>query len=267
MINKFLKSSLLIILMTLVWANHAYAKNDYVFDPHDPNHSLYVPNGQGPFPVILLLHASTGVVKINHDWAVHLKNRGYIVFIIDSFKPRGWIDRESVGWEKATEAQLADVAPAYQYIESLSFVDPNRIGLLGFSMGGFDVLRVMEESQSNHRDFNKISFKAAASFYGVCHRLHSKTELIGPTSIFIGDNDDRATTDDCKELVNRSAKNQKDVSIVIYKDALHGFDNPEFPPSKEVIDEKGEHYHIGFNEQARQQALHDLPVFFDQYLK
>ncbi len=256
-------------MLAVVDENAKYgAENEYTFDPKDPNHSLYIPDGKGPFPAILLLHASSGVAKINHDWATRLKNHGYVVYLIDSFKPRGWTDRESVGWEKATEAQLSDITPAYHYLESLASVKPNRIGILGFSMGGFDVLRVMEQPTSNHpQDFQKLPFKAAASFYGVCHRLSPMAQLRGPTMIYIGDNDDRATTNDCKELVNRSVKNNEPISINIYKNALHGFDNFEFPPSKEVVDEKGEHYHIGYNEQARQLAINDLPKFLDGYLK
>ncbi|AWN74686.1 dienelactone hydrolase family protein [Legionella anisa] len=240
---------------------------DYVFNPNDPHHSLYIPDAPTKAPAILLLHASTGIEKVNYDWATRLKEHGYVVFIIDSFKPRGWEDRRSVGWEKATQAQLDDVLPAYEYLSQLQFVDPDRIGILGFSMGGFDVLNVMESVQHDPKPYQQISFKAAASFYGVCHRLDKGTQLRANTKIFIGDNDDRSTTQDCIHLVNRSTDNHQNVSIQIYSDALHGFDNFEFPASKEVIDEKGEHYHIGFNEAARVQVLKDLPEFFDRYLK
>lgn len=247
--------------------NNALAAKDYIFDPKDPNHFLYVPEGKGPFPAILLLHASTGIQKVNHDWAVRLKDQGYVVYMIDSFKPRGWEDRSSVGWDTATNAQLADVAPAYRYLSHLPNVDSSHIGLLGFSMGGFDVLRVMAAHKSMPEEYQTISFTAAASFYGVCHRLSSETTLKGPTAIFIGSDDDRATTEDCKQLIKRRSGDSKSITMHIYQHALHGFDNFEFPPSKEVIDERGEHYHIGYNEQARQSSLKDLPRFFDQYLK
>lgn len=67
------------------------AKNqDYVFDPNDPHHSLYIPDATIESPAILLLHASTGIEKVNYDWATRLKEHGYVVYMIDSFKPRGW---------------------------------------------------------------------------------------------------------------------------------------------------------------------------------
>lgn len=239
---------------------------DYIFNPKDAHHSMYLPEGNGPFPAVLLLHASTGIEKVNHEWGKILKDNGYVVYIIDSFKPRGWLDRLSVGWEKATAAQLDDVTPAYRYLTELPFVDVNRIGLLGFSMGGFSVLRVMDSSELNPTGL-ETHFKASASFYGVCHRLPPQTKLKGNTTIFIGEDDDRAKTNDCEELIQRSNLNMQAVNIVKYKDALHGFDNSEFPPRKELIDEKGERYHIGYNKAARELSIKDLLLFFNKNLK
>ncbi|CZJ03761.1 hypothetical protein DM455_13305 [Legionella pneumophila] len=264
----FFHSKMIFMLFILLVCTEVLAHNeDYVFDPNDPHHSLYIPDATMRSPAILLLHASTGIEKVNYDWATRLKEHGYVVYMIDSFKPRGWEDRRSVGWERATQAQLGDIVPAYEYLKQLPSVDPDRIGLLGFSMGGFDVLKIMALSQQDPQPYQKLSFKAAASFYGVCHRLEEGTKLRAITKLFIGKNDDRATTQDCVQLVNQSTGSNQNVSIQIYENALHGFDNFEFPVSKEVIDEKGEHYHIGFNEAARAQALKDLPEFFDGYLK
>lgn len=240
--------------------------SDYHFNPEDPRHALFIPEQVQHAPAILMLHASTGIEDVNYDWARRLKERGYVVYIIDSFKPRGFEDRRSVGWDNATQAQLEDIAPAYEYLSHLSFVDPNKIGLLGFSMGGFDVLKVMSVS-NNPADYQQLNFKAAASFYGVCHRLDADTRLKANIKIFIGEDDDRGTTQDCIRLIKQNREDTQNIFINIYPNALHGFDNYEFPESKELIDEKGEKYHIGFNEKARIQSLIDLPAFFDGYLR
>lgn len=262
--NNFLKHWILIFFILFASTSCFADADDYVFDPLDPHHSMYIPDGEDRFPAILLLHASTGIESVTIDWATLLRNNGYVVYLIDSFKPRGWEDRSSVGWDKATAAQLADVVPAFQYLSSLPYVDPKRIGVLGFSMGGFDVLRIMERNETNPEDFQKIPFKAAASFYGVCHRLAPVSTLRGITGIFIGDKDDRAKTDDCLALVKRSETTNKFVTMKTYENSLHGFDNFEFPVSKEVVDERGEYYHIGYNYKARQLAIQDLLDFFNQ---
>jgi dienelactone hydrolase len=255
-----------IVLSTLSFSKALAESSDYQFNPEDPHHALYIPDNQTHAPAILMLHASTGIENVNHDWARRLREQGYVVYIIDSFTPRGWEDRRSVGWETATQAQLNDLVPAYEYLSHLPFVDPENIGLLGFSMGGFDVLKVMTES-NNPKNYQQLNFKVAASFYGVCHRLDNNTILKANTKLFIGENDDRATTQDCVQLIHNSSEVNPNIDIQIYSHALHGFDNFEFPESKEIIDEKGEHYHIGFDAAARAEALKDLPDYFDRALK
>lgn len=256
------------IIFLLAFSMNAFAdeQEEYVFDPLDSHHSMYIPEGDGPFPAILILHASTGLEEVNYEWASLLKNHGFVVYLIDSFKPRGWTNRRSVGWDKATAAQLSDVVPAYRYLSTIPYVNPKLIGILGFSMGGFDVLRVMERVESNPQEYQKLPFRAAASFYGVCRRLSPQAKLTGTTTIFVGLNDDRATINDCAALVKRSSVDNKDVAIKTYAGALHGFDNFEFPSNKEVVDERGEHYHIGYNEKARQESIEDLLNFFKQQL-
>lgn len=250
---RFLRYVLISLFCAIFLSSIAYS---YTFHPQSSYHSIYKPEGKGPFPAILILHGSSGVGAATRNWASMLKDHGYVVYIVDSFKPRHWKDRQSEGWDNATDAQLSDVTPAYQYLSKLKYVDPNHIGILGFSMGGFDVLRIMSTDQSQ--------FKAAAVFYGVCHRLAENTVIKGPTTIFIGANDDRATTKDCKELIERS--HDKTVKIKIYAHALHGFDNIELPENIEKVDEKGEHFHMGYDQHSKQLAQQDLLQFFDRYL-
>lgn len=265
----FIHMRIILVLGSLLFSSFAFSADyiNYVFDPLDQRHVLYVPNNSTRSPAILILHASTGIEKVNYDWATRLKDRGYVVYMIDSFKPRGWEDRSSAGWEKATQAQLEDVLPAFEYLRQLPFVDASRIGILGFSMGGFDVLKVMEANPDPVQRWHNLPFKAAASFYPVCHRIAAGTRLRKSSKLFIGEDDDRAPTSDCIRLIKDSHSSENPVSILIYPNALHGFDNFEFPESKEIIDERGEHYHIGFNETARQKSLQDMPDFFDSALK
>jgi len=240
--------------------NHAVAKETsaYVFNPNDTHHRLSMPAGKGPFPAVLILHASAGIEKSHTEWAQLLNKAGYVVYIIDSFTPRGYKDRGAMGWEKATQAQLSDLDPAYHYLANLPQVKAEHIGVLGFSMGGYDALLAKQAH---------TPFKAAASFYGVCKMVSPHTQLKGPLKIFIGENDDRSTTTDCEALVQKNQKMGEIISINLYPGAKHGFDNADFRIQKEFADEKGQKYHIEFNEMAKRHAARDLIAFFNQYLK
>lgn len=242
--------------------------NDFIFNPIDSHHAIYIPKGKGPFPAVLMLHASGGVEKVYYEWATKLKQNGYVIYIIDSFTPRGYKDRKSIGWDKATAAQLSDIAPAYHYLSTLPNVDASRIGLLGFSMGGYDTLRAMQKSgEGTIPELNVLHFKAAASFYGVCKLISPEAKFKIPVKIFVGKKDDRATVSACETLVNRSKSNGESFFITVYPNAQHGFDNPDFPPIKELTDEKGEKYHIGYNKKAQQDATRDLLAYFNKNLK
>lgn len=184
--------------------------------------------------------------------------------MVDSFAPRGYKDRKSIGWDKATAAQLSDIFYSYHYLSTLPNVDAQRIGLLGFSMGGYDTLRAMQtRGRGTLPELKALPFKAAASFYGLCKRISPDAAFNKPIKIFIGKQDDRATVSDCKALVDANSS----MLIVIYPNAQHGFDNPAFPPVKELTDEKGEKYHVGYSKKAQFTAENDLIVFFNRYLK
>lgn len=269
---KFILKKTAILLVLLLFFSHiaqAMENNDYLFNPADPRHTLFIPPGKGPFPAVLLLHPSLGIKEFQYDLARNLQNHGYVVYIIDSFTPRGIKDRKSVGWEKATKAQLADIAPAYHYLASLKVIDPKKIGLLGFSMGGYSALKSL---QTNSSDISPrladIPFKAVAAFYPRCIALPKTAKLKNiPLHIFIGDNDDRATTTACVELAKQQQANNNHMFITLYPQGLHGFDVPTLPATAVEIDESGEQYHLGYNKNIAMKAHADLLIFLDHYLK
>lgn len=52
-------------------------------------HSLYRPEGNGPFPAVVLLHTCGGIQPHISDWGQRLKESGYVALAVDSFTPRG----------------------------------------------------------------------------------------------------------------------------------------------------------------------------------
>lgn len=71
-------------------------------------------------------------------WFQYMAERGYVVFSLD---PRGSDNRgkefEQVIFRRAGEAQMEDLMSGVDYLTKLSFVDKNRMGLFGWSYGGF----------------------------------------------------------------------------------------------------------------------------------
>ena len=105
--------------------------------------TLAMPDGAGPFPIVLLLHGFTGsrheLPVLNTEETMYgrtarnLAERGYASLRID-FLGSG----ESDGaWEDTTfTGQIADAFTALEYVTGLEGVDAERIGILGLSQGG-----------------------------------------------------------------------------------------------------------------------------------
>lgn len=115
------------------------------------------------YPVVVYQYAGPNVQLVTDTWNgggelwfQYMAERGYIIFTLDN---RGTENRGKA-FEQSTylnlgvvemEDQLAGVA----YLKSLPYVDPNRMGLFGWSFGGFMTCSVM----TNYPDV----FKAAVA--------------------------------------------------------------------------------------------------------
>ena len=131
---------------------------------------LAKPEGDGPFPAVVLLHGCTGTERntphqtvwrgLNRHASLLNKN-GYVTLIVDSFGPRGIV--HSCKGEYASD-QLADAYAAFDHLTSLPFVNADRIGVVGLSMGGSTALRVAATAHGRA----KTDYAAAVAYYPYC---------------------------------------------------------------------------------------------------
>ncbi|MCD4674742.1 MAG: dienelactone hydrolase family protein [Desulfobacula sp.] len=223
------------------------------------NGKLYKPEGDGPFPAVILLHRCAGIESYDYSWASKIKSWGYVAFIVDSFGPR-WISnacgsKKSIGYkERATDAYSAKL-----YLSGLSFVNSEKIAVIGWSMGGNGVLQaidpVMEELLPPEY---KSPFKAAISFYPYCfNRLDN---LSAPLLILAGGKDDWTPVDACQIRMPKT-KTKHEVRLKIYQDAHHCFDCL----GKNKINRKG--YTVRYNSTATKDSIIQVEKFLAKYLK
>ena len=98
------------------------------------------------YPVIVYWYGGPHAQMITNSWNggagdywfQYMAERGFIVFTIDT---RGSDNRgktfEQAIFRHAGTAQMEDMMSAVNYLTSLSYVDKNRMGLFGWSYGGF----------------------------------------------------------------------------------------------------------------------------------
>lgn len=86
-------------------------------------------------------------------WDVYMAREGYVIFTVDNrgTQYRG-IDFENVTHRQLGVEETKDQMKGVEFLKSLSFVDQNRIGVYGWSFGGFMTLNLM----LRHSDVFKV---------------------------------------------------------------------------------------------------------------
>jgi dienelactone hydrolase len=215
--------------------------------------------GTGPFPAVILAHGCFGVEQNQFDWAQRLNAWGYVTLILDSFGPR---DVQNVCSDPKTvspETRACDVFGAAAYLRKQSYVNPQKIGLIGFSHGGWTALYAAQESFA--AKVQQDPLQAVVAYYPWCPRFGLK-ETKTPLLVLIGKEDDWTPLEKCVKLLDgqdKAFKNQ--VKLIAFDDAFHGFDDSGVKSPKEYDGHK-----IEFNSQAAAKSIDDTNTFLKSFL-
>jgi dienelactone hydrolase len=182
--------------------------------------------GNDRLPAVVLLHGAGGVSGYVLDWQQDLNAMGVATFVLDSFTPRGIVnvmsDRSQIG-------QLTLIVDAYRALDVLAKhprIDPTRIALMGFSFGGVGALRAsLKRFQGMYGPVGR-EFAAYIAFHMSCNTAYRDDEDVAdkPIRIFRGSEDDYSAAAPCRAYVVRMKAKGKDVQLIEYAGAQHGFD-------------------------------------------
>ena len=204
-------------------------------DPYAPNVGdkitikgfINKPNGEGPFPAVILLHPCSGINDNLHNWARTINGWGYVSLIINSFGPRHIAtacNRNGIHTQQAHDAHAART-----YLRSLSFVDPNKIAVMGFSHGARASIHAIFDKHFYENEKSEGQFAAAISFYPYCNQYVRPyydpyiKNRDAPIMVLIGAKDTWTPARDC-EYIKRTADSKHEAIVVVYPNAYHGFD-------------------------------------------
>ena len=183
--------------------------------------TLIKPDGNGPFPVIILVHGCAGIHKLHYTWAHRFLEWGYASLILDSFGPRN-IERVCDSIEKMAElvpARAQDMYDAKNYLSKQPFASKNSIATVGWSHGAWTVLDAIRRNHPKGGPFS-----AAVAFYPLCE--WPLWSMDAPLLILIGGSDDWTPADLClKNMPTADLPSQHEVMLNIYPGAYHTFDN------------------------------------------
>ncbi len=240
-----------------------------------------------PRPALVLLHGCSGlqvggrIFPLYRDWALQFAGRGYVVLIVDSAGSRGF--GQTCTMSEARRIALAerprDAYAALKYLQTLPYVRPDRIGVVGWSQGGGTILRAIGAHSFGRPDGLTHDFRAAVAFYpGLCsERLQSRplvdaepnswTTTI-PLLVLQGEADNWTPAGPCAAFIADAKARGATVEFKLYPNAFHVFDGPNYPlrelPAYRMAN--GVVPITGTEPAARADALVRVPEFLQRHL-
>ncbi len=112
-------------------------------------HALWrTPDGEGPFPTVLMFHGCGGRRAFLDDYMAAIVRAGLAAVSIDSFSPRGWsrarvLATVCTGLELPGHRRAGDVLASLWGVSRAARVDPARLALAGWSHGGWAIMDLM----------------------------------------------------------------------------------------------------------------------------
>jgi dienelactone hydrolase len=223
---------------------------------------LYKPAGDGPFPVVIALHACGGlgghsepVLSRYRDWAEQLVKDGNAVLLPDSYGSREFGPQCRVKERRvhARRERVADIMASRQWLQQQPWAAHDRISLLGWASGANALLWAVRP-QSSPRNAD-LDFRSAIAFYPDCRMLSGLGwSARVPTLLLIGAQDDVNSPLPCHQMIDGARGRSALTRIVVYPGAYHDFDRANFPlhaaagmPDSALPD----HGHLGSDPEAR----------------
>lgn len=182
---------------------------------------LFQPDGKGPFPAIIVIHEWWGLAPWVKQQARMFAGDGYVTLAVDLYRGHVTTDPEEAH-ELARALQpdraLADLEAADAYLKSQKFVRADRIGAVGWCMGGSFAMQFAVAEPT---------LRAVAINYGATETDLAQLKKIHAAILGnYGALDRGITPEDVTAFASEMQRIGHPVDVKEYPDAGHGFQNP-----------------------------------------
>lgn len=206
-----------------------------------PNFQIFRPEGNGPFAVVFMFHGCGRPTSPMIEYAETLQQSGIAAILVDSYTPRD-INLVEAGTLICTGLQFhgkeraGDVATALYWAESQDWIDKDKIGVAGWSHGGWTIMDALSQEDkigknANLSDTGKTpldKLKFAFIIYPWCG-AGSYSFAYGwqrhiPAHMIVGGRDMVVGDFFPKKTVERLKNDGVDIEISFFEKATHSFD-------------------------------------------
>jgi dipeptidyl-peptidase-4 len=213
------------------------------------------------YPAVVVVYGGPGAQYVLNSWpgltwSQVLAHRGFVVWQLDNRGSAGRGHRfESVLYHDLGAHELSDQKDGIQYLVSQGFVDPKRIGLYGWSYGGFMTLYTITHTTglikaaiagapvTNWRNYDSIYTERYmglpeddADAYRKSAPVSSAAGLEGTKLLMIHNlEDDNVHFQNSVQMAEALEKAGKQFFMLVYSQKTHGVTGPEY---KQLLEEE-----------------------------
>jgi dienelactone hydrolase len=229
--------------------------------------TLYLPDTpRGPCPAVVMVHGTSGINSVGAFYRDSIRRAGIAVFEVN-FKTGIYTGPKD---RPAAATLVALGFAALKELRKLPNIDPDRVGIMGFSMGGHLAVNAAFEKNRKLWMGAEKGFATHVAFYPVCKSFLSQGDCQptgAPMIIFYGTKDAYGEGENVplfKRLL--SNKYHFEVTAIEYAGACHDFNRNEPPLSyydPAAIGGKG---YMEWNADAANDSLPRVVAFLRQSL-
>ncbi|GFG49618.1 dienelactone hydrolase [Mycolicibacterium agri] len=206
--------------------------------------TLHTPDGDGPWPGVVMYVDAGGVRDTMHDMAARLAGLGYAVLLPDVYYRYGdWqpFDMSTVFSESKERARLmsmvrsltpdmiaSDAGAFFDFLEQRPEVKGSRFGVCGYCMGGR--ASVIVAGRQPERVAAAGSFHGGGLVTDDANSPHLLADKMTATVYIAGAENDGSFTKENTETLDKALTAAGVEHIVEFYPAAHGFAVPDNPP-------------------------------------
>jgi carboxymethylenebutenolidase len=182
---------------------------------------LYTPSAKGPFPAIIVIHEWWGLNDWVKEQASKLSDQGYVTLAIDLYRGRVATtpdEAHEIMRGVPEDRAQRDLHAAFEFLQSQPNVKKDRIGAIGWCMGGGYSLDVALQEPTLAADVINYGHLATDS--------DTLKKINAPILGLFGGLDRGITPDDVHKFEASMKQLGKKIDVKIYDDAGHAFENP-----------------------------------------
>ncbi|MGA2712175.1 MAG: alpha/beta fold hydrolase [Bryobacteraceae bacterium] len=212
------------------------------------------------YPAVVMVYGGPGFQSVRNawqglSWDQALAHKGFVIWQLDN---RGSAGRghqfESAIWHDMGAHELSDQKEGIQYLIAQGFVDPQRIGLYGWSYGGYMTLYTVTHAPglikaaiagapvTNWRNYDSIYTERYMGLpqddgegYKVSAPALSAAGLEGTKLLMIHNvEDDNVHFQNSVQMAEALEKADKQFYMLVFSQKTHGVSGPEY---KQLLDE------------------------------